>query len=77
MSYSRHYQKSKTKSRTIYRIPRADAQDHETARRGRHHVHPTTRHGETGLNQFLLERHSLSPDLVGKVIMEVKKAELK
>jgi len=30
-----------------------------------------------GLNQFLLDRHSLSPDLVGKVIMEMKKAELK
>src|SRR5271157_915922 len=30
-----------------------------------------------GLNQFLLERHSLSPDLVGKVVMNMKKAELK
>ena len=29
-----------------------------------------------GLDQFLLERHSLSPDLVGKVIMEMKKAEM-
>jgi len=30
-----------------------------------------------GLNQFLLDRHSLSPDLVRKVIFEMKKAEMK
>jgi len=29
----------------------------------------------TGLNQFLLNQHSLSPDLVGKVIMTIQQAE--